>query len=137
LALNERQQAFVKAYLGSAQGNATKAAITAGYSERSAHVQGCELLKHPNITEALHKSADRAGLTIDRMMTKLEDIIESPVKDIRASDQIKAIELGLKVKGALKDKQTDARITVNIGYLNHTPEPLTIDVQVTGPEPTN
>lgn len=120
--MNPKQLAFVNAYLGSANGNATKAAITAGYSERSAHVQGCELLKHPNVREAIEKrqakAIAKADLTTQARLEKLGAIADHTPEKIRAGDVLKANELILKVNGALQDKGADSnRVTVNIGFL--------------------
>jgi hypothetical protein len=54
LALNERERAFVCAYLANA-GNAKQAAITAGYSDLgdAAKVRGHHLLHRPKILDAL------------------------------------------------------------------------------------
>lgn len=45
--LNERQKKFAADYVK--HGNATKAAISAGYSEKTAHQIGHQLLKHPSV----------------------------------------------------------------------------------------
>lgn len=56
-----RQQAFVDAYLKC--GNATQAAITAGYSSRSALSQSFDLLRNPRVRRALRgKQRKRAAL---------------------------------------------------------------------------
>ena len=47
--LTARQRAFVEAYAG----NATEAAVKAGYSEKSAYSQGQRLLKHAEIIRAI------------------------------------------------------------------------------------
>ena len=49
--MNIRQRRFVNEY--AVDGNATQAAIRAGYSEKTAGVQGHELLKVPKILEAI------------------------------------------------------------------------------------
>ena len=52
--LTPKQNAFVKAYLLNG-GNATQAAIDAGYKEDNAAVIGCENLIKPNIKSAIKK----------------------------------------------------------------------------------
>lgn len=47
------QRAFLRAYLGPARYNATKAAKMAGYSERTAYSIGSELTKKPHIRRAI------------------------------------------------------------------------------------
>jgi phage terminase small subunit len=61
--LTAKQRAFVAAYLK--DHNATQAAITAGYSERTAKQQGSMLLKQPEIKAE-----------IDKRMTKLVNRLE-------------------------------------------------------------
>ena len=50
----ERQKLFVRYYVSSGM-NATQAAIKAGYSPKTAYVQGCRLLSNANIKVALDK----------------------------------------------------------------------------------
>lgn len=51
MALNAKQRAFVAAY----SGNATEAARAAGYSEKTARVQGSQLLTNPDIVAAIRE----------------------------------------------------------------------------------
>lgn len=53
--LTVKQAAFVGFYLGDAKGNATKAAILAGYSKKTAGSIGDENLKKPAISAAIAK----------------------------------------------------------------------------------
>jgi phage terminase small subunit len=55
--LNERHKAFIAAYMENG-GNSTQAAITAGYSEKSAYAQGCALLKHAQVNAELKRLMD-------------------------------------------------------------------------------
>lgn len=72
--LNERQARFVSEYL--VDGNATQAAIRAGYSARTAHAAGHRLLKHIYVAKSL--AARRAELaakyevTQERVVRQLE-----------------------------------------------------------------
>jgi phage terminase small subunit len=56
----QRRALFVEAYISNG-GNATQAAISAGYSARSAGTQGYNLLKHPDIVSRI---AERSAKTI-------------------------------------------------------------------------
>lgn len=49
----ELQAKFIRAYLGDAYYNASKAARMAGYSKSSAHAIGSQLLKKPHIQAAI------------------------------------------------------------------------------------
>ncbi len=50
-----QQKLFIDEYLRGRKSNATKAAIAAGYSPKSAHVQASQLLKNPIVLRYLHK----------------------------------------------------------------------------------
>ena len=68
--MNTRQKAFVEAYIG----NATQAAIIAGYSKHTAKEQGCTLLTKPNIARAI---AEREAMrSVDRI-AGAEEILET------------------------------------------------------------
>jgi phage terminase small subunit len=79
----EKQQAFVEAYM--IELNATKAAIQAGYSPKSAHAQGCGLLKNPKVQAAIQQlkdeRAERTGVDADRVIKELERIGLSNITD--------------------------------------------------------
>jgi len=55
--MNKKQRMFVHCYTDRTNaetfGNATKSAINSGYSERTAHVIGCRLLKIDKISTAI------------------------------------------------------------------------------------
>ena len=75
--LNEKQRRFVDAYI--ADPNATRAALTAGYSPASAATQGNALLQNPKVARALEAARrdrrQRARLTADDIVRALEDIV--------------------------------------------------------------
>ena len=91
--LTHKQQLFVDYY----EGNATEAAIKAGYSKKSAPIIGHENLRKPNIIEALkareHNSAVYTGHIQSRQERQLfwsDTIID---KNIDISARLKASEL--------------------------------------------
>lgn len=57
--LNDRQRRFVQEYLKNPS-NQARAAIKAGYSKKTAHVQACVLLKNPKIQAEFDRLRDRA-----------------------------------------------------------------------------
>ena len=71
--LTPQQESFVQHYLVDL--NATKAAIAAGYSKRTAGVQGHALLKRPHIAQELSKRQSqqmaRVGLTAEMVKERL------------------------------------------------------------------
>lgn len=75
--LTAKQQKFVDAY--SLNGNATQAALAAGYSERTACKIGSENLQKPDIQAAL--AAKRAEFAAELAVTK-QDVISQIVEAI-------------------------------------------------------
>lgn len=67
MTINAKKQAFIDAYCANG-GNATEAAVSAGYSERSAHNQGCRLIKDDEVwklvRERQREAADSALVTV-------------------------------------------------------------------------
>ena len=82
--LTTKQDKFVKAYLLNG-GNATQAAIDAGYKADNAAVVGCENLTKPNIKAVIDehqkKSDDSYVWTKSDKLKKLELIIEKATSD--------------------------------------------------------
>lgn len=80
--LNEKQARFVAEYLIDL--NATQAATRAGYSAKTAGQQGFELLKKPEIAEAIRSAmdarADRTEITQDRVLRELAKIGFSDIR---------------------------------------------------------
>ena len=72
--MNSKQQAFVEAYCCNGF-NATQAAITAGYSEKTAKEQGHRLLTNVHIKEAVDafkaKGTEKALVTLDMIVAGL------------------------------------------------------------------
>ncbi len=129
-----RRQRFVEAYLGEAAGNAAEAARLAGYSVHTARSAGSRLLTLANvkadIADRQKALAEQSGYSAERVIQRLASIADAPValKDIRASDQVKALELLGKAHGLFQEKErADSRITVNIGFLtppDHAPKAI-------------
>lgn len=75
-ALDERRQRFVEFYLEDP--NAKKAAIKAGYSPKTAEVQGCRLLRTAQVAQAIDEGRrarrERARLSADDVIAALEGI---------------------------------------------------------------
>lgn len=71
--LTPRQDRFVQEYLIDL--NATQAAIRAGYSARSAEVEGSRLLRNARVAEAVARAkaerSARLGLTADRVLEEI------------------------------------------------------------------
>ena len=84
--LTKKQAAFVREYLLDL--NAKQAAIRAGYSPRSAEVEGSRLLRHPKVVEALARERkaieSRTGITPERVLTELVKIGFSDIRKVVA-----------------------------------------------------
>jgi len=95
--LTVRQRKFVEAY----QGNATEAAIAAGYSAKTAKAQGSRLLTNVDVAKAIEKRAERdAKPTIasrEERQERLTAIMRSD--DEKTTDRIKAIDILCKMNG--------------------------------------
>ena len=103
--LTNKQRAFVDEYL--VDFNATRAAIRAGYSEKTASSVCSRLLGNVNILAQLqakqHGRAEQLGVTADRFEKKLSDIAFADTVDApRVSDQLRALEILAKRHGWLE-----------------------------------
>lgn len=87
--LNNRQRAFVEAY--SAKPNATAAAVTAGYSPKSARQQGTCLLAHPAVVSAIRTrrtaALERLEVTEDLVLAELAAVAFSNLDDFLEWDE--------------------------------------------------
>lgn len=84
--LSERERRFVEAYMGQAQGNATKAAELAGYSVKSAGRIGFRLSKKVHIQAAIglrqDKLSEKTGVTAERVIAELGLIAFSDIRGL-------------------------------------------------------
>lgn len=130
----DRRQRFVNAYLGEAAGNASKAAVLAGYSDKAARQIGSRLLTYADVRQAIDAKqqalAEQSGMTAEKVITELATLAQVTPDKVTASDKIKALELLGKAHGLFKDvSKGEGRITVNIGFLTpQSAEPRTIEV---------
>lgn len=74
--LTKKQEIFVAHYL--VDFNATKAAISAGYSPKSAESQGAQLLQNPKVAEQISKKVEKKltklDISMERVLTELARI---------------------------------------------------------------
>jgi phage terminase small subunit len=86
--LTPKQQRFVDEYLIDL--NATKAAIRAGYSAKTAHSQGERLLRHVEVSAAISAAkkarAERAEVDADYVLKRMIEIDQMDVLDIMDDD---------------------------------------------------
>ncbi|EKW99392.1 terminase small subunit [Ligilactobacillus saerimneri] len=129
--LTLKQQRFVDEYIIS--GNATQAAIKAGYAKKAAYQTGAQNLKKPQIISALKErnaeiksqktmdmqevmerlAAIARGETVEQQVTNKGTVVEVEPK---TSDQIRAMELIGKRYGAWTDKrEVTGGLEINVG----------------------
>lgn len=80
MALNARQEAFINAYLQCF--NATKAAIMAGYSEKTAYSIGSRLLKNVEVAAEIERRMSEAAMPATEVMYHLAQIARADIDDI-------------------------------------------------------
>jgi phage terminase small subunit len=77
--MNSRQQAFVEAYCCNGF-NATQAAITAGYSERSSEMTGSRLMSNDKVSAAVDKLKSKGA---ERALVTIEDVVRGFLKEAK------------------------------------------------------
>ena len=95
--MNEKQHKFVLAYIASA--NATKSAVSAGYSAKTADRIGSRLLKHAEVKKAieegrqktLKQAEEECFLSYTRKRTILAEVANNPESSVK--DVLRAIEI--------------------------------------------
>jgi phage terminase small subunit len=89
VSLNARQQQFALEYLVDL--NATQAAIRAGYSAKTAGSQGFDLLKNPEIEEAIRAEREArqkaTGITVDRVLQEYAKVAFANMEDYVRRDE--------------------------------------------------
>ena len=105
--LTAKQKAFVREYRING-GNATQAAIKAGYSKKSAYAIGEENLRKPEIRAALGveeaKAREKYEYSLDTMVRELDEVKAAADAEGNRNAQLKAIELKGKAFGLFVDK---------------------------------
>lgn len=126
--LTAKQERFCREYIIDL--NATRAAIRAGYSEKTANRIASENLSKLDIQEKIRqlqqKIEARTEITQDKVLNELANIgFAEPSKQIRVIDKIKALELLGKHLGIFTDKlQVKGDIKTINPYENLTTEDL-------------
>ena len=107
--LTKKQRAFVNAYLGNG-GNATQAALKAGYAKASAHTTAHKMLKLPKIQKLLskqqEKNAEAEDITRASQIEKLKAIYEKALRARQFGAAVKSIEVINKMLGFETPKET-------------------------------
>ena len=87
--LNPRYQLFLAEYLK--HNNVTLAAISAGYTKRSAYSSGSRLLKMPLVQAELSRLAEMQGITDTYVLESVRAIADEP--KAKNQDKLRALEL--------------------------------------------
>lgn len=127
--LTPKQKKFCEAYLGEAKFNATKAAILAGYSEKTAGSTGYENLKKPEILAYMRENQSSAGINEFQTLHELKDVAYSDWRDhvvisydhegnekeciLMLKDKVKALEILAKIQ-KLTDDKSNVNVEVNL-----------------------
>ena len=101
--LTPKRQAFVTAYLR--DGNATQAAIAAGYSAKTAKSTGSRMLTFADVQEAVGARLEKVGITAERVLEELGKIafVSLSLEDrAKASDDNLELLLSVRVPDKLK-----------------------------------
>ncbi len=111
--LSERERRFVEAYMSVAAGNATKAAIVAGYSPNTARKQGSRLLTKGHIRAAVEVRAhsDPRVATRDDLQRWWTSIVQDP--DVSYRERLKASELLARSQAVFVDR-LEQKVTLTL-----------------------
>ena len=118
-----KQRIFISEYL--IHKNATKSAINAGYSRKTAKSAGSRLLTNVDISSAISKSIaeqiGKAGVTAHDLIVELKKIAFDEFPDHRkASAKVRALELLGKAIGIFNDQEKQvAEVILNLSYPDH------------------
>lgn len=112
-ALLPMQQAFVLAYCTSSEGNATKAAKEAGYSNNTnaISVQAYRLTHRPDVLAAIRE------MTVARVSAGLPvyvEALEKVAKNVQHKDQVKAIGMLLNRGGMPDVREINHNVVVTV-----------------------
>lgn len=108
--LPPKRRAFVEAFCGAANGNATEAARMAGY--KSPDPEGSRLLGNARVADAIaeirEKVSARAISTAEERQAWLSDVVKGLVDDrdgpASLRDRMKALELLCRMRGEFNDR---------------------------------
>ena len=114
--MTEQQKLFVDIFIGQRRKNATKAAIEAGYSKKTAASQASQLLKNPKLSEYIDIREEELFNSIKKEFKYdaidarkvLEQIMSDPgAKD---SDKISAAKFFIEVSGFAEKKKVEVSV---------------------------
>lgn len=115
--LSPKQVRFAQEYLIDL--NATRAAIRAGYAQKTARQQGARLLTNVDIQlaiqEAMNGRAERTELTADEVVTEIRRIAMAPETEIKVGDKLVALDMLMRHLWAYgRPPNPEINVTVNV-----------------------
>jgi phage terminase small subunit len=120
--LTPKQQTFVAEYLKDL--NATRAAVRAGYSAKTAQEQSSRLLSNVMVAEAVQKAMDkrseRTQIDADYVLSGIRDVVEAtrqsqPMAALKGFELLgKHLELFTDKQKVSGDKDAPIRVIVDI-----------------------
>lgn len=105
LTLTWKQSLFVDFYIENG-GNATKAAIKAGYAENSAQQIGSENLSKPLIIAAIERRREGLAKTLDQVAWQIAEIMPEKLRRAGLKDCATALNSTVTNSRLLRDKAT-------------------------------
>jgi phage terminase small subunit len=112
--LTPRQARFVSEYVIDL--NATQAAIRAGYSAKTAEVQGCRLLRNVQVRAAVSVKQDRVtkklDFTLEGQLAKLEEVRKAALEGGQYGATVSAVQAQNKMLGLDAPTKLDVNATV-------------------------
>lgn len=119
--LTDRQETFIAAYVENG-GNATQAAITAGYAESGAYQRGHEILRNQAalarmeslVREKMYKAAP---LAVESLMKLAVSASSDTVKQAAASSLLDRTGYKVPVKVEITDNRTAAQVDAELAAL--------------------
>lgn len=120
--LNPRIMRFCDEYIKT--GNATKSAIAAGYKEKGAGVQGCVLLKKPEVQDYIRKRSTEASndniASLTEALEFLSKVMRGEIKDVFDLDAPIAERSKAAVE-LIKRKGSEAASSSKVTIINDIP----------------
>ncbi len=133
MALNSKQQMFIDSYLQCF--NATKAALDAGYSEKSAHAIGWENLRKPEIKEVVSQRLSDTAMSPEEVIRRLGEHARGTVSPFlvqRENDNNISIDLTTPHAKANLHliKKISQKHTIRSGRDNEEIEDITLSIEM-------
>jgi len=114
--LTVRQQRFIDEYM--LDFNATAAAKRAGYSAKSAHQRGYELVHNPEVAARIKKrgasDAEVLGITREWILAELRDLLEQAKENGKLGPANRALELLAKLRGDMIDRSEAKTVEIQM-----------------------